>query len=655
MKSLLRLPEVIVIPLAILCAVTTVRAAAAGSPAGRIASPDGRLAVDFHLNTAGAPRYTITLDGRPVLRESRLGLVRDDADFSQGLNLLVASPVEPVQDRYEILTAKRRLNRYAANRAVFHLQSATGPKLDVIFQVSNDGVAFRYFFPETDPKMHRLKEEVSSFHFSPGTRAWLQPKAVARSGWAQCNPSYEEYYEKDIPVGTPSPMAGWVYPALFKSGDTWLLVSETALGRHYCGTALRVESPDGEYSVGFPDPREGLPDGAVNPESSLPWLTPWRLIVVGSLKTIAESTLGLDLAAKPALAWDPAFEPGQASWSWPLLGDIHTTYDVQKRFIDYAADMGWRYTLIDAQWDQQIGYDKVKELADYARTKNVKILVWENSAGSWNSTPQTPRNLLLTHESRVKEFTRLKALGVAGLKIDFFGGDGQSMINYYQDILDDAAPFGFVMNFHGATLPRGWSRTYPHLMTMEAIRGLEFVTFEQKNADEEPTHVAMLPFTRNVFDPMDFTPMVLDHIDKIERRTTSAFELALSVLFNSGIQHYAEIPEGMARAPDYVRDFLRHVPGVWDDTKFLDGFPGKFAVLARRGDGRWFVAGINAEAAPKPLTLDLGGLAAAAKGTLIADGDGGNLSFRRESIQLYADRKLALTLPPHGGFVLVLE
>jgi hypothetical protein len=306
-------------------------------------------------------------------------------------------------------------------------------------------------------------------------------------------------------------------------------------------------------------------------------------------------------------------------------------------------------------WDTQIGYDKIKELADYAHGKDVKILLWYNSAGSWNEAPLTPRNLMLTHESRVREFERLKAMGVAGLKIDFFGGDGQSMIGYYLDILDDAAPYGFLLNFHGATLPRGWQRTYPHLMTMEAIRGLEYITFEQRNADEEPTHAAMLPFTRNVFDPMDFTPMVLDRISNIQRRTTSAFELALSVLFTSGIQHYAEIPEGMAKAPSYVRDFLKHMPAIWDDTKFLDGYPGKFVVLARQGGGHWYVAGINSEATAKTITLDLNELSVRGAGTLIADGDGGNLSFRQETVRPAAEQTLKITLPPQGGFVLVFE
>ncbi len=569
---------------------TSLNWAAAAEPAAEVASPNGRIQVAFHLDAGGSPRYSIRRDGYLVLSDSRLGLVREDADFSQGLRLESASPTEPVKDHYEILTAKRRVNDYRASRKVFHLQTSGGDKLDVTFQVSDDGVAFRYAFPETSAETHRLQEEVTSFRFLPKSTAWLQPMSVAKSGWEQCNPSYEEYYEKEIPVGTKSPTsAGWVFPALFRSGDTWLLVSECGLGRNYCGGRLRSDSPDGEYTIGFADPREGKDGGPVLPESSLPWQTPWRIIVGGDLATVAESTLGIDLADPPAVSVAGNVEPGKASWSWPLLGDGQTIFETQKRFVDYAAEMGWRYCLVDGLWDQQIGYEKLAELVDYARGKNVKILVWYNSAGDWNTTPQTPRNRMLTHESRIAEFDKLKEIGVAGLKVDFFGGDGQSTIAYYHDILTDAAPYGFAMNFHGATLPRGWQRTYPHLMTMEAIKGLEFVTFEQANADEEPTHAAMLPFTRNVFDPMDFTPVVLDRIRNIERRTTSAFELALSVLFTSGIQHYAEIPEGMAKAPDYVREFLQQVPSVWDDTKFLEGYPGKYVVLARRAAtaGMW--------------------------------------------------------------------
>ncbi len=641
-------------PFSVLSLLLALGTALSAHAADSLRSPNNQLAVEFKLTPDGAPIYSIKLAGSVVLQDSRLGLVCDDGDFSKALTLAAESTVEPIDDQYEILTAKRRLNTYYANRKAFHLATAAGKKMDVIFQVSNDGVAFRYLFPETSATVRKVKEEVSSFHFLPGTVAWMQPMSVARSGWEKCNPAYEEYYEKEIPVGTPSPSgAGWVYPALFHSGDTWLLISEGSLGKNYCGTRLRADAPDGNYTIGMPDPRENFQGGPVNPESTLPWLTPWRIVAVGSLKTIAESTLGTDLADKPNIPADASIKPGKSSWSWPLLGDGQTTYAVQKRFIDYAAEMGWRYTLIDGLWDQQIGYEKIKELVDYARSKNVGILLWYNSAGDWNTTPQTPRGRLLTHESRVKEFDRLKAMGVAGLKVDFFGGDGQSVIGYYLDILNDAAPYGFLMNFHGATLPRGWQRTYPHLMTMEAIKGFEFITFDQKNADEEPKHATTIPFTRNIFDPMDFTPVCLDKLPRGERRTTSAFELALSVLFTSGVQHYPEIPEGMAKMPAYVQDFMKHVPSVWDDTKFIDGYPGKLVVLARQGEGRWYVAGINGEPIQKTLTLDLSAIAAKGSGSLITEGD--DQLFTEKSVRLGASGMLDVTLKPNGGFVLVLD
>lgn len=624
--------------------------------ADEVKSPDGSLAVTFRLNEEGSPRYLITKNGRPVLQESRMGLLRDDADFSKGLRLTGKTQIEAVKDHYEILTAKRRVNDYNANRETYHLETADGKKISIVFQVSNDGVAFRYLFSQWDDKIYQLKEEVSSYHFLPETKAWLQPIAVAKSGFGKSNPSYEEYYQKEIPVGKPSPTgAGWIYPALFRSGDTWLLISESAVDRNYCGTRLRSESPDGEYSIGFADPREVCFNGPANPQSKLPWLTPWRLIVIGSLKTVAESTLGIDLAEPPVKPVDASIMPGKASWSWVLLKDNNTIYRVQKEFIDYAADMGWKYCLIDAEWHKQIGEEKVKELADYAKTKNVGIILWYNSAGDWNTTPQGPRDKMLTHENRVKEFEKLKAMGIAGLKIDFFGGDGQSMMTYYQDIMEDAKPFGLSLNFHGATLPRGWQRTYPHLMTMEAIRGMEFITFEQGNADQAPTHMAMLPFTRNVFDPMDFTPMALDKIPNIKRRTSSGFELATAILFTSGIQHYAEIPKGIDKTPDYVKAFIKGIPSVWDDIKFLDGYPGKFVVLARKGDGRWYLAGINAEETEKKIELDLSQIAASGKGMLIRDGSKGNMSFTQEPFTWGPNQKPTVTLPSNGGFVAIIN
>jgi hypothetical protein len=404
------------------------------------------------------------------------------------------------------------------------------------------------------------------------------------------------------------------------------------------------------YKLGLPMAAEVFTGGGLLAQARGTLQSPWRVIALGSLATVTESTLGTDLAA-PAIAFDKAkVAPGHASWSWALLKDDYTVFDVQKKFIDYAADMAWDYTLVDADWDRKIGYDKMRELSAYAASKNVGLLAWYNSSGDWNTSPYSPKSKLLTHEQRAAEFKRLREMGVKGVKVDFFGGDGKSMIAYYIDILNDAAANGLLVNFHGATLPRGWARTWPNLMTAEAVRGLEFTTFTQEDQDAVPRHAAMLPFTRNLFDPMDFTPMVFGDIPKIRRVTRNGFELAESVLFLSGIQHFAETPEGMATAPAYVKSFLRDLPRSWDAVKFVDGYPGRHAVIARKSGDAWYVAGFNADDTDIKLDLDLGFLSGR-EGQLITDG-GGEREFMQAAIR---GGKQNISIKAHGGFVAVFK
>ena len=615
-------------------------------------SPDKNITVRFSLSDDKRAFYAISHHDTLVLQPSKLGVVMEDADFSKDLQLESVSEVEQVQDSYHIAHGKRLDNTYKANQRVYHLKNGAGKKMDVIFRVSDDGVAFRYFFPEQSQETKKISQELTSFAFAPTAKAWLQPMSDAKTGWSETNPSYEEHYQMEIPVGTPSPIkAGWVYPALFRSGNTWLLITESAPNGDYCGTRLHHQSPGGEYSIAFPQPQETMNNGPLYPQSATPWSSPWRIIAVGSLKTIVESTLGTDLAA-PAVKMDDSFiKPGKASWSWALLKDNSITYDIQKRFIDYAADMHWNYCLVDVNWDTRIGYDRIKELADYGKAKNVGLILWYNSSGPWNSTEYTPKSKLLTHEARMQEFKKISELGVKGVKVDFFGGDGQAVMQYYIAIMKDAAANKLLVNFHGSTLPRGWHRTYPNLMTMEAIKGFEFITFEQANADVAPAHCVMLPFTRNAFDPMDFTPVNLDNIPNIRRRTSKGFELALAVLYLSGIQHFADTPEGMARVPGYVKDFMREVPVAWDDSKFVAGYPGKLAVIARQAKGKWYVAGINGENETKNLQLDLSFLANK-QGTLITDNEQRD-SFKNQTLTLPADGKVSVSLQPNGGFVMV--
>jgi hypothetical protein len=617
-----------------------------------INSPDGKITAHFCVCGEGNACYRVEFRSAAVIGESKLGIIREDEDFSKGLSLESVSNVEVAKADYEMLQGKKRRCSYIANKRTFHLRNADGEKMDIIFQVSNDGVAFRYYFPGKSLNTKKIKEEITSFHFPAGTKAWIQPIAEAKSGWCQTQPSYEEYYKQGVETDKlPSNDAGWIFPALFNYDKFWILISETAPDRNYCGCRLKQPSAGNEFCIGFPQAAENFDNGPVNPESKLPWYTPWRIIVIGdSLKTIVESTLGTDLANRSKTKDASFVKPGRASWSWIMLKDSSVVYDVQKRFIDFASDMKWEYCLIDAFWDTQIGYNRIAELADYAAVKNVGLLLWYNSAGNWNTTPQTPKNKLLTHADRTKEFSKLKEMGIKGIKVDFFGGDGQSVMTYYQDIFEDAAKFNLLVNCHGATLPRGWQRTYRNLLTVEAVKGFEYVTFEQRNADLEPNHCCVLPFTRNVFDPMDFTPVCFTEVPNIKRVTTNSFELALSVIFISGIQHFAQTPEGMASVPDYVKEFMKEIPSYWEDTRFIDGYPGKLVIIARKFKDNWYIAGINGEGIEKNINLDLSFLKDK-KAALITDGVD-NRSFALQKITITPDKPLEVKLKGNSGFVM---
>ena len=626
-----------------------------------IKSPDNKIAVEVLLNKDQQLVYNVKYLNEAVLQNSALGIVREDADFSTGMKWITVSDQLLIKDNYRILTAKKSSISYTANRKVVAVKNKEGGKMNLVFQVSNDGVAFRYEFPETSTDIKKIKQEATSFHFYEGTKAWLQPKTEAQSGWEHSNPSYEAHYMMDIKTGTPAPgKNGWIYPAMFHYKNAWILITEAALGRTYCGTALQQFSENNEYKINFPQEAEKYTNGALFPQSTLPWQMPWRIIAIGSLKTIAESTLGTDLAfsAKKMPAYQTGrnadfIKPGRASWSWIMSKDDYIIYAEQKKYIDYAADMHWEYCLIDAAWDKKIGYDKIKELADYAATKKVGLLLWYNSAGAWNTVKYTPKDKMLTHESRIKEFAILQKMGIKGIKTDFFAGDGQSMINYYQDILEDAATYHLLVNFHGATLPRGWQRTYPNLMTTEAVYGYEMITFGQQDADVAASHMVMSAFARNAFDPMDFTPVSLYKIPRINRKTSSAFELATSVVFLSGIQHYVEGPEGMAKMPTAVKEYMQTVPVAWDEVKFIDGYPGKHYAVARREGKKWYVAAINGDTVQKQIPVNFSFIGAEKTGNIFHTNANGEIVS--ESYPVKPGERKTISVNPNDGFVIVFE
>lgn len=333
---------------------------------------DKTIKIEFNLTQKKTPSYKVFFKDKLVINSSELGIIREDGDFYANLKIVAVSKSKSIQSNYSMLQGKRKKIAYAANQYTVCLQNSTGESMDIIFQLSHDGIALRYHFPETSTAIKKIVEEKTTYNFDTTAKAWLQPMSKAKTGWKETNPAYEEHYAMGVPVNTkPVIGEGWVYPALFNANNTWLLVSEVGLPRNYCGSRLVYNDTSKAMQVTFPQKEEIFPNGALNPESVLPWYTPWRIITIGSLNTIAESTMGTDLA-DPSTVTDSSFiKSGIASWSWVLLKDESVNYETTHKFIDYAAAMNWPYCLIDADWDTRIGDKKMKELSAYAKGKNV--------------------------------------------------------------------------------------------------------------------------------------------------------------------------------------------------------------------------------------------------------------------------------------------
>ncbi len=620
-----------------------------------VSSPDKQTQVIVSLENSSLT-YSIKHNGDTALASSNLGISLSDREFYQNISELKPSHTFEVNQDYQLATGKQRQVHYHANERYFEVTNKQKQQLALHFRVSNDGVAFRYIALNDPQKSNKqtitLLEEHTSFHLPQESKAWLQPIAEAQTGWEHTNPSYEEHYLMGIPVTQASPStAGWVFPALFQTKQqTWLAITEAGIKPNHNAARLAANSPKGIYKIGQPQAPEVFTNQGLLTQGTLPLDTPWRVIALGSLETLANSTLGTDLA-EPAIELPTDFiKPGISSWSWGLLKDDATIYPIQKDFIDHAADMNWQYALVDTDWDQKIGDKKMAELVQYAKSKQVGIFVWYNSSGDWNTTKYTPKSQLHTASSRQAQFAKLHKMGIKGVKIDFFAGDGQSMMQYYHDILQDAAKYQLMVNFHGTTLPRGLQRTYPNLLTSEAVRGFEMITFFQNAANKEASHSAMLPFSRNLFDPMDFTPTTFNDIPNIERKTTNGFQLALPILFTSGIQHIVETPAGMKTTPAVAKSFLQQLPVQWDESRFITGFPGKLAIFARRSGDTWFIAGINGEEKTKALQLDLSFLAGKQAYMISSQGERG---LKEHTITL--SDKTAVNLAGNDGFVMRID
>ena len=625
-----------------------------------VSGPDQQLRVNVSVEN-GAPLYSVTYKGKTILEPSPLGFVANIGDFSQGMTY-VEQKKRTIEETYTLDRIKKSTVNYHANELTVTFQNADRQPMDVTFRVSNNDLAFRYELPRYgDTGSIVIRREATGFDFPSYTTTFLAPQSDPMVGWKRTKPSYEEEYAADAPLTQRSQFGhGFTFPCLFRIGDDgWALVSETGVDSRYCASRLSDATADGLFTIAFPMPEENNGNGTVAPGFALPGATPWRTITVGdNLKPIVETTVPWDVVT-PRFSTEHTYKYGKGTWSWIVWQDASINYDDQVRYIDLAAAMDFQYVLIDNWWDTNIGHERMEQLVDYAHSKNIDVFLWYSSSGYWNDIVQGPTNRMDNPIVRKQEMKWLKKIGVKGIKVDFFGGDKQETMRLYEAILSDADDYGLMVIFHGCTIPRGWERMYPNYVGSEAVLASENLVFDQHFDDLEAFNACLHPFIRNTVGCMEFGGTFLNkrynrtNDGGTTRRTTDVFQLATAVLFQNPIQNFAITPNNLTDAPRLALDFLREVPTTWDETVFLDGYPGKYCVLARRHGDRWYIAGINAQKEPLKLKLALPMLREGDRVAFYSDTKNHEPQLEQKTIQ--KPDETSVTIQPEGGIVLIKD
>ena len=623
----------------------------------QITSPDGKLVVTV-ADMDGGPSYSVSYDNVLFLKPSPLGIIANIGDFSSGMSLEKNVSTNKIDETYELASIKKSKVHYVANEAVFSFTQQGKTIYDVIFRISNNDVAFKYkIYPQGETLSCVVKQEVTGFAFPDGTTTFLCPQSKPMGGFARTSPSYETSYTADDVAGKNGWGEGYTFPCLFRNGDNgWVLVSETGVNGGYCASRL-LGHKGGTYTIGFPQEGEANGNGTVSLGIALPGETPWRTITVGkTLAPIVETTVPFDVV-KPLYPAKGEYTYGRGSWSWIIGMDGSTNYKEQLRYIDFSAAMGYQSVLVDALWDKQIGRDKIEELAKYGKDKGVALYLWYNSNGYWNDAPQTPRGIMDNAIARRKEMKWMQSIGIRGIKVDFFGGDKQMTMQLYEDILSDANEYGLLVIFHGCTLPRGWERMYPNFASSEAVLASENLHFSQGSCDNEAFNATLHPFIRNTVGSMDFGGSALnkyynaDNAPRGSRRVTSdVYALATAVLFQSPVQHFALAPNNLTDAPSWAIDFMKEVPTAWDEVRFIDGYPGKYVILARRHGDKWYIAGVNAQKETLKLKVNLPMFSNGEKVRLFSDDKA--LQGGVKQIEIGKKQELQLAIPCNGGVLI---
>lgn len=571
-----------------------------------VESPDANVTVELSLRGT-VQTLAVSNGGQTLIKPSPLRLtdpVSEEAGVEEEVSIIAVSRTDrDIRREFSTVTGKRRDHSYRASESVFSCDLSNGQRLEFHVRVSADGVAFRLRFPETSVLL--TFQEEASIRFPRRTIAWLSP--------------YASGHETDIYQTSVFDAEGaFSMPGIFKVyDDQWVLLTEADVDGSFMPSQLGADPQDDRVHFQHPE----LP---VRTTSGFE--VPWRVIVLGDLEAVVESDLVPALVENPQIDDTDWIEPGRVAWSWWSEWDSTADPERQKDYVDYASERGWEYILVDEGWEPEW----VPEIVEYATQRDVGVFLWIH----WTD--------LYDPQERETKLTRWKRWGIEGIKVDVMDENEQGRMQFYDQLLQATAEYELMVNFHSSLLPTGMKARWPHVLTYEAVKGAEHYEW----ATLTPTHNTVLPYMRNVVGPMDYTPVAFSAEN---RHTTVGHELALAVVYESGLQHFADSIDEYAARP-HAEWFLERVPAAWDETRFIDGQPGSGATIARRSGAEWFVGSITA-GGEQTIDVPLSFLPAERTGTILR-GDETGEELRRESLSVGPTDELSVTVRPNGGFCL---
>ncbi|MBE1875371.1 glycoside hydrolase family 97 catalytic domain-containing protein [Myceligenerans pegani] len=576
----------------------TAPATTQSGPTTRLRLHDGRAFLD------------VLVGDRPIIQGIAAGIRVDGHDLGSEVSL-IRSQESAQRGSWNAVGGKATGPHSYEHRHIVHrFRHVSGIEWQLHVREARDGIALRYAIDGLQGHA-RFQADLTDVPLDTFDRAWV----LDYQTWYE-TPRYAIDLPADVETGLPV--------LLRAAGEDlthpYVLVSESGIDGRFSGAHLRIAA--GVARVQLADEDLEVTRGPV---------TPWRVLVIGGLADVVETRLIDELApdAAPLLEDVSWVRPGRAAWSW--WSDFYSGAQLehQRRFVDAAAELGWEHLLIDCGWDPVW----VPDIVEYASRRGIQVHLWT----VWHDL-DGPENL--------RKLALWRSWGVAGIKVDFMESEAKDRYRWYDTILAETARLGLMVNFHGSVIPRGWARTWPQVIGYEAVRGAEYYVFYQ-GSPLTAAHNVLQPFTRNVVGAMDYTPVAFGAPG---RETSDAHELALAVVYECGITHFADDVDAYRSRPEAAR-LLAELPPTWDETRLLCGDPDAEAVIARRRGDRWYIGAI-ATGDARALTVPLTRLGDAPwQAWILTDApEGGLTSDTRDGV----GNELDVVVANNGGFAAIL-